>query len=276
MHKFRAVPLLFAVAVATLATSVSVGETVSAAAPTSQLQFEAIRSYGSSIVSHLPDVGDFNNDGRPELISSLQNADGTFTTFDPSSAIGLQSVDAQPVINPVKTFRIADFNGDGFDDILQVPYAACSSDPRYKARIFLNDHHGKFVEDPGFSAISRLRGRAETALAVDFNNDGKIDIFIPFCNRPDDPDVCSGVPGEDPFTPTSRLLRNDSVNGSLLFTDVTPGSGVVHPSNELGADKQPVGPHEGAQSADVNGDGLLDSLAGQRLYINRGNFRFED
>ena len=123
MHKFRAVPLLFAVAVATLATSVSVGETVSAAAPTSPRQFEAIRSYGSSIVSHSPDVGDFNSDGRPELVSSLQNADGTFTTFDPSSAIGLQSVDAQPVINLFKTFRIADFNGEGFDDILQVPYA---------------------------------------------------------------------------------------------------------------------------------------------------------
>jgi hypothetical protein len=238
------------------------------------LQFEAIRSYGASVTSHFPAVGDFNNDGRPEPISSLQNADGTFTTLDGNS-IGLASVDQAGVVDPAKTFRIADFNGDGLDDILQIPYGSCSGDTRYRTRIFVNAGNGTFREDSGFTSLG-LRGRGETALAADFNNDGKLDIYIPFYNRSDDPAACSGFPSTSAAT-SNRLLRNDSTGGVLRFTDVTPGSGVTVPLNELDPDgSASVGPAEGAQAADVNGDGLIDMLAGQRLLRNTGDFHFVD
>lgn len=274
VNRVRKSVVLVVVTASAAITALSVAS-AGAAVPAVPLQFEAVRSYLGHVSSHFPDVGDFNNDGRPELISTLQNADGTFTTFD-QDAIGLGAVDAQPVVDPAKTFRVADFNGDGFDDILQEPYGACVSDRRYAARIFINDGRGRFVEDPAFTKISRLRGRGETVLAADFNNDGKIDIFFPFYNRPDDPNACSNVPNPDPFIPTDRMFRNDSSGGVMKFTDVTASAGTLHPPNEVDAGGQVIGPAEGAQAADVNGDGLIDMLVGQRLYLNRGNFHFED
>jgi hypothetical protein len=253
-----------------LSVSASAGVQISAV----PIQFEAVRSYGDSVSSHFPDIGDFNHDGKPEVISSIQNADGTFATLAGGS-IGLGAVDQFPVQDPAKTFRIADFNGDGLDDILQIPYGSCSGDTRYHTRIFLNVGNGAFREDAAFTNLG-LRGRGETVLVADFNNDGNLDIFIPFYNRSDTPATCSGFSG-NPLALSNHLLRNDSTPGTLKFTDVTVGSGVTVPLDELDADGQvPIGPAEGAQAADVDGDGLIDFLAGQRLYRNVGNLRFED
>jgi FG-GAP-like repeat len=257
-----------------LAMSLSVSEWARAEISAAPIQFEAVRSYGESVSSHFPDIGDFNHDGKPEVTSSIQNADGTFTTLAGAN-IGLGAVDQFPVRDPAKTFRIADFNGDGLDDILQIPYGECSGDTRYHVRIFLNVGNGMFREDAAFTNLGH-RGRGETALVADFNNDGNLDIFIPFYNRSDDPAKCSAFPS-NPSAMLNHLLRNDSTPGSLKFTDVTAGSGVTVPLNDLDADGHAsVGPAEGAQAADVNGDGLIDFLAGQRLYRNTGNFRFED
>ncbi len=244
----------------------------SAANPT--VQFDAVRSYGNSLAAHFPGIGDFNGDGRYEPTSSLQNANGTFTTFD--GGIGLDIVDSTSFKDNVKTYRVADFNSDGLDDILLVPYGACVSDTRYNARIFLSQGNGHFVEDAGFSAISRIRGRGETALVADFDNDGKPDIFLPFYNRPDDPSNCASVPNPDPFSPTSRLLKNTSSGGVMSFADMTVGAGLTLPLNQNDSIGSIIGPPEGGQAADVNGDGLIDMLVGQQLYRNLGNFKFAD
>ena len=274
MTRRRTVSVASLSVLAFLAVPLSASEEARAEISAAPIQFEAVRSYGESVSSHFPDIGDFNHDGKPDVISSIQNADGNFTTLA-GAAIGLGPVDQFPVQDPAKTFRIADFNGDGLDDILQIPYGECSGDTRYHARIFLNVGNGTFREDAAFTNLG-LRGRGETALTADFNNDGKLDIFIPFYNRSDDPAKCSAF-GSDPSATSNHLLRNDSTPGTLKFTDVTPGSGVTVPLNELDADGQSqVGPAEGAQAADVNGDGLIDFLAGQRLYRNLGSFRFED
>jgi hypothetical protein len=244
----------------------------SASNPT--VQFDAVQSYGNSMAAHQASIGDFNGDGRYEPTSTLQNADGTFTTFD--GGIGLDAIDVSPTRGNVKTYRAADFNGDGLDDLLLVPYGACVSDTRYYARIFLNQGSGRFMEDSGFSAMSRLRGRGETALVADFDNDGKPDIFMPFYNRPDDPATCATVPSPDPFSPTSRLLKNTSSGGVMTFADVTVGAGLTLPLNQTDSTGATIGPPEGGQAADIDGDGLIDMLVGQQLYRNLGNFRFVD
>jgi FG-GAP-like repeat len=243
-------------------------------APNPAVQFDAVRSYGASLATYLPDIGDFNGDGRYEPTSTLQNADGTFTTLD--GGIGLDVADASPIRDHVKTYRVADFNLDGKDDILLVPYGECISDTQYYARIFLNQGDGHFVEDAGFSAMSRLRGEGETALVADFNNDGTPDIFMPFYNRPEDPTACAAVVNPDPFSPTSRLLKNTSSGGVMSFADVTVGSGLTLALNETDSAGDIIGPAEGGQAADVDGDGLVDMLVGQRLYRNLGNFEFTD
>lgn len=240
---------------------------VAAEAASSALQFEAYRSYGATEATHLPIVGDFNHDGKSEVVSSLQNADGTFTTSE-GPDIGIRNADAPSL---VKTFRVADFSGDGFDDILQVPYNECTGNTQNILRLYVNDRSGHFDEDDGFAGLG-IRGRGETALAADFNNDGRVDIFIPFYNRPDTAPSCPAPA----FTAGNRLLRNDSSNGVVRFTDVTAGAGITHPLNETDAGGQIIGPPEGAQSADIDRDGLVDIFAGQRLYRNLGNMRFQD
>ena len=59
---------------ALLAMSFSVSASVQAEISAAPIQFEAVRSYGESVSSHFPDIGDFNHDGKPEVISSLLNA----------------------------------------------------------------------------------------------------------------------------------------------------------------------------------------------------------
>ena len=86
------------------------------------VQFEAARSYGSTVSSRLPDLGDFDGDGRIEPLGSLQRADGTFATVE-GATMGLSGADQLGASDHLKTFRIADFSGDGRDDVLAVAYA---------------------------------------------------------------------------------------------------------------------------------------------------------
>ncbi len=65
------------------------------------------------------------------------------------------------------------------------------------------------------------------------------------------------------------LYRNDTEGGTIRFVDVTLGSGVETPFYGMGV-----------ALGDADGDGRLDLLitgvGGVRLYLNRGDMRFED
>jgi enediyne biosynthesis protein E4 len=102
-------------------------------------------------------------------------------------------------------------------------------------RLYLNDGKGSYTK--AVNALPAMRSNKHAIAAGDFDADGDADIFI-------------GGRGKAGFFPTaspSYLLRNDSKNGEVLFTDVT---GEVNPMLRL------PGMVTVASWSDFNGDGF--------------------
>ncbi|MDF2430629.1 MAG: hypothetical protein JWP44_260 [Mucilaginibacter sp.] len=104
-----------------------------------------------------------------------------------------------------------DANGDGVLDlyIASGGYDKHPGSQGYQDRLYINDGKGNFTE-----AVDALPKNLTSKLcvkAVDYNKDGKLDLFI------------SGrvEPWNYPKPVSSMILRNDSKNGHVKFTDVT-------------------------------------------------------
>jgi hypothetical protein len=94
---------------------------------------------------------------------------------------------------------------------------------------------------------------------VDFDSDGDLDLFLP-----------NGATLESPRRgPGARLFRNDSVPGSIRFSDATAAGGIRH-----------AGWSFGVAAGDVDGDGhddLFIACHGPNVLLrNRGDGTFED
>ncbi|HVZ64518.1 MAG TPA: FG-GAP-like repeat-containing protein [Lacunisphaera sp.] len=153
-------------------------------------------------------VGDLDGDQREDVVVG-----GTMT--DParvlvSSAAGafqpLQELarDAHLDDGPVLIF---DADGDGVNDVLITKGGASlpAGAAEYQPVLWRNDGHGRFQAQPG--ALPSLPISVGAAAAVDFDRDGRLDLFL------------GGrvVPGHYPEPARSALLRN--VGGR--FEDVT-------------------------------------------------------
>ena len=81
--------------------------------------------------------------------------------------------------------------------------------PTYQDRLYINDGKGNFKEAP--NALPQNFTSKLCVKAVDYNKDGKLDLFV------------SGrvEPWSYPKPVSSMILRNDSKNGVVKFTDVT-------------------------------------------------------
>jgi hypothetical protein len=167
--------------------------------------------------------------------------------------------------------RLADFNNDGFPDVVSNTYDCVDPlNPDDIARVYRNNGDGTFTEvsHPFRDAMGNpidLRGRGETIVVADFNNDGFLDIFLPYYPWTD----TNPASNPDPFDPTSScpnatqsyLLLND---GTGHFTDVSAAAGLTLATQPKNYEA------EGVQAADFNNDGLIDLYAGSHLFINNG------
>jgi len=237
--------------------------------------------YGLGVV-----VADVNRDGRPDIYVSndvspndalyVNNGDGTFT--DKAAAwLRHTSIAGMGV-------DIADFNNDGWPDIVQMDMLPAAAEQRkrmsgylsyarrsdQRRRGFRDDYDANALQLSNggvFSEIANLAGTAATdwswsALFADFDNDGRKDIFVTsgYPKAPNDLDYQAAVSAahrnsnEAAARDQLRELRSYRVpnhlfrnNGDLTFSDMSKQWGMTQPGYSYGA-----------AYVDLNNDGKLD------------------
>ena len=181
-------------------------------------------------------------------------------------------------------FVTADFDGDGLPDLIAAVYSPTNVESY--AYLFDGTSTGVFTQTTSFGTQYQspaggfgYRGRTETIVAADFNNDGAVDVFLPTYTYLDSVHDLSGLPGTF-YTSgpppnvynayQSFLLLNDG-RGNFREAAVAAGismhstlSGIMPPSTDPEGN-QP----EGAQAVDFNMDGLIDLYVGGHLFINQ-------
>lgn len=213
--------------------------------------------------SYMPAVYDYRNaDGYVEPLGLQNDGRGNLTTVS-MATLGLSALFSEGRIN--RDCRMADFNGDGFPDIVCNTYspaevyttnppastgtictdAASSYSADSVAMLFVNNQNGTFIEDRTFTGKT-IRGYGETIVVADFNNDGFLDVFLPYYSH------CSQ-------NEHSYLFINE---GTGKFTDIADSAGVALRNIPVSFRV------EGAQALDFNNDGWIDFYVGGHFFFN--------
>ena len=196
-------------------------------------------------------IADINNDGCIDILGAFGDCHGHFSAYYPYSGAMAALIASG---RAYRDLRFADFNNDGILDVIANTYACdvpeCGgNDTNSKILLFFGNGDGTFTQDPEFASLNVPGGGyGETIVVADFNNDGYLDIFLPKYTAYDSSEH-------------SFLLIND---GTGHFIDASDAAGVAMRNIPL------CGRPEGAQAADINGDGWIDLYAGSHLFLNNG------
>ena len=246
-----------------------------------------VHNNAQSAARHLPEtIGpgcaffDYDNDGWVDIFfvnsgssdfftpdKPLRNAlyrnnhDGTFTDVTVKAGLSGGSTFGMGV-------AAGDYDGDGFQDLYITSYG--------RNVLYKNTGKGTFVDVTDKAGVA-APGWSTCALWFDFDNDGKLDLFVssfvfydPSLNV-----LCADeqnrryycIPRHYKPRP-SRLFRN---NGNGTFSDVSTETGIAaYPGKSFGA-----------VATDVNNDGWLDLFVANDtvqnfLFINQKGKKFEE
>ncbi len=185
--------------------------------------------------------GDYDNDGRPDLLIARvrgpamlyhNDGDGTFTDVSTSAGVTV-AVDGFSAV-------WGDYDNDGWLDC----YVSSGVYLEPLARrdwLFHNNHDGTFTEVGATAGMAADTAVGFAATWADYDNDGWLDLYVGTWN----------VTGEDP----PPLYHN---NGDGTFTNVVVGSGLEDHYQ-----------HEAAAWADIDVDGRLDLIQADANYTTR-------
>ncbi len=279
-----------------------------------KLPHKAVTGWNPNFKLHQPDLfkgggaytnafADFDNDGDLDLFVGFRakpnrlyrNDDGTFT--DVAAQVGIADV------GYTRTAAWGDYNGDGHLDLF-VGSESSSDITLVWNRLYRNDGDGKHFTDVSQSTGVKLSGRFRQASWVDYDNDGDVDLFVGFRDKPnvllqnnngkfinvakslgvDDPRKTVGAAWFDYDKDgdldlyvanmdgdANGLFRND---GSR-FEDVASQAGVESGGRPLGSKLfGSVRPSIGDYDNDGNLDIFLANYGPNALYQNKGNGQF--
>jgi hypothetical protein len=198
---------------------------------------------------------------RTTLKLYRNNRNGTFT--DVTRAAGL---DVEMYGMGV---AVGDYNNDGFADIL----ITCVG----QNRLFRNTGKGTFIDATDASGLGGRAGFSTSALWVDFDRDGRLDLFV--CNYvkwTPDRDVFCSLDGRNKSYCTPEAYRGDTCwlfhnRGNGTFEDVTATCGIFDTSSKS----------LGVTMIDSDIDGWPDLFVANdtqpnKLYRNLRNGTFRD
>ncbi len=191
-------------------------------------------------------TGDINGDGLDDIIAGGNNMQGATILLQQANGTFLQSAMLKQAETPNKQLQdlgITLFDADGDGDLdLYVARGGYENKPNsdsYQDVFFKNDGKGNFTPDS--LAIPINMTSKSCVRAVDYDNDGDLDLFI--AGRVD--------PWNYPKPVSSFIYRNDSKNGIIKFTDVT---------NEVAKDLNNAGLVCDALFTDFDDDGWPDLI----------------
>ncbi len=239
--------------------------------------------------SHGVTVGDFDNDGFPDLyVANIgrnrlfqNNGDGTFS--DVSANV---TGDAE---RWTTSCLLADVNGDGLPDLYDVNYVTAADVfervcqhadgtprmcmpfhfPAAQDQLYLNQGDGRFVDGTATSGIDVGDGRGLGIVAADFDGSGRLSLFIANDTTPNfffanqggvGARASTGLPAAGPPAAISHSARDGNPPaGEPLFTECAVSLGLAF--NAHGRSEGCMG----IAAGDINRDGRIDLFVGNFL-----------
>jgi enediyne biosynthesis protein E4 len=224
---------------------------------------------------------DFDNDGWADLFmvnsgasdffkpaTPLRNAlyknnrDGTFTDVTVKAGVAGGTEFGMGC-------TIADYDNDGYPDILVTAYGRCT--------LYHNNGNGTFTDVTDKAGVA-APGWTTSAVWFDYDNDGRLDLFL--CSFVQFSATTNVFCGDNKlgkrfyciprlFKPTPSLLYHN--NGDGTFAEVSAGTDI----------RRALGKALGVVATDINGDGMLDLFVANDtvqnfLFANRGKGKWEE
>lgn len=193
------------------------------------------------------------------------NRDGTFTDVTEKAGIG-------PSVSFGQGVAVGDFDNDGYPDIFITAYG--------RPTLLRNNGNGTFadISEKSGLAAEMSKGWTTSAVWVDYDNDGKLDLFVCSFVQYSEKDRFSC--GDNKlgrkyyciprvFKPTASFLYHN--NGDGTFKLVSKGTEI----------EKALGKGLGVVATDINNDGLMDLFQANDtvqnfLFVNRGNGKWEE